>query len=116
MTRHTGNLRVLARKSNKLLTDGSVTVEACVYKRGSYSDLSWRVRIGMAYDAISDFRPMDRFVAGGALGHYRIPVSFTRVIGMKKIVAVLAGEAVPPAANLEVLELTCVALGTLTCR
>lgn len=67
----------------------------------------------MACDAFGDLRSVWCFMAGGTLGHDRIPIPLARVIGMKSVVAVLAGEAVPSAAVLEIPELTGVALGAL---
>lgn len=55
-------------------------------------------------------------MAGGALGHDRIPIPLARVIGVKKVMAVLAGETVPSAVVPEVPELTGVALGALDRR
>ena len=113
MARHTGNFRVLARVFDKLLTDGTVAVETKVYKLGLRGDLLWRVRISMTHAAFNDLRPVWCFMAGGALGHDRIPIPFARVIGVKEVMAALAGETVSPAVILEVLERTGVALGAL---
>ena len=113
VARYTGNLRVLARVFDKLLTDGTVAVETIVCKLGRHCDLLWRVGIGMTHAAIGDLRPVWSFMAGGALGHDRVPIPFARVIGVKEVMASLAGETVSPAVILEVLERTGVALGTL---
>ena len=67
----------------------------------------------MTNTAFSDLWPVWCFMAGGALGHDRIPIPFARAIGVKEVMAVLAGETVSPAVILEVLERTGVALGTL---
>ena len=113
VARHTGNFRVLARVFDKLITDGAVAVEAGVYKLGRRGDLSWRVRISMTCAAFSNSRSMWYFMAGSALGHDCIPIPFARAIGVKEVMAVLAGEAVPPAVILEVTERADVALGAL---
>lgn len=113
VTRHAGNLRVLARECDELFTDGTVTVEAGIGKQGRCRDLPRRVGGCMACDAIGDLRSMWCFMAGGTLGHDRIPIPLARVIGMKTVVAVLTGETVPSAAVLEIPELTDVALGAL---
>lgn len=113
VARHAGNLRVLARVCDELITDRTVAVETGVYKQRRCGDLPRRVRIGMACDAFSDLRPVRCFMAGGTLGHDRIPIPLARVISVKKVMAALAGEAVAPAGLLEALELTGMALGTL---
>lgn len=113
VARHTGNLRVLARVCDQLLTDGTVAVEAGVYKLGRRGDLPWRVRIVMTGTAFSDLRSVWCFMAGVTLGHDRIPIPLARVIGVKKVMAVPAGETVPASVILEVLERTGVALGAL---
>ena len=116
VARQTGNLRVLARVFDKLLPDGAVAVEAEIYKLGRRGDLPWCVRIRMACAAFGDLRSVKSFMAGGALGHDRIPISLARVIGVKEVMAILAGEAVSTAVVLEVFERTDVALGALGCR
>ena len=115
VARHAGDLRVFARVFDKLLPDGAVAVEAEIYKRGRRGDRSWRVRIGVTSTAFCDPCPVRFFMAGGALGHDRIPIPLARIIGVKEAMAILAGETVPPALILEVLEYTAVALGAL-CR
>jgi hypothetical protein len=54
-------------------------------------------------------------MAGGTRGHDGVPIPLARVIGMKNVMAILAGKAVPPAAILEILELIGVALSALSC-
>lgn len=110
---HTGNLRVLARVFDKQVPDGAVAVETGVCKRGRRSDLPWHVRISMTCTTFGDLRSVWCFMAGGALGHDRIPIPFARAIGMKAAMADLAGKTVPPAIILEVAEQTDVALGAL---
>jgi len=112
----TGNLRVLARVFDKLLSDGTVAVEAEIYKLGRRGDLPWCVRIRMACAAFGDLRSVWCFVAGGTLGHDRIPIPLAGVIGMEEVMAILAGEAVPSAVVFEVFERIDVALGALDCR
>ena len=113
MTGHTGNLRVLARVCDQLLTDGAVAVEAGVYKLSGRGDLPWCMRIVMAGAAIGNLRSVHCFMASVALGHDRIIVALARIIGMKEVMAVLAGESVPAAVILEALVWTGVALGAL---
>jgi len=116
VARYTGNLRVLARVSDKLLTDGTVTVEAGIYKLSRCGYLPWGVRIIMTSAAFSDLWPVWCLMAGGAFGHDRLKISLTRVIGMKEGMAILAGETVPHTIILQVLEHAGMALGTLGCR
>lgn len=114
VARGTGHLCVLARVCDQLITYGTVAVEAGVYKLGRCSDLPWRVRIGVTCAAFGDLRSVWCFMAGGTCGHDFVPISLARIIGMKKVMAVLAGETVPPAVILEIFELAGVALGALS--
>jgi hypothetical protein len=113
VARHTGNLRVLARVSNQLFTNGTVAVEAGVYKLGRRGDLPWRVRVVMTDTAFGDLRSVRCFMTCGTRGHDRIPIPLARVIGVKEVMAILAGEAVPASVIPEILKRTAVALGTL---
>lgn len=114
VARGTGNFCVLARVCDKLVTDGTVTVETGGYKLGRCSDLPWSMRIGVACVAFGDLRPVWCVMAGGTCGHDGVPIPLARVIGMEKVMTVLAGEAVPATIVFKVLELTGVALGALS--
>src|SRR5450759_3468409 len=110
VARHTGNLRVLARVCDKLLTDGSMAVEAIVCKQGGRGDLLRGMRICMTPAAFNNLRPVRSFMAGGALGHDRIKIPLTRAIGVQEVMAALTGETVSSAVILDVLKWSCVAL------
>jgi len=114
VARGTGNFCVLARVCDKLITYGAMTVETGGYKLGRCSDLLWSMSIGVASAAFGDLGTVWCLMAGGTCGHDRVPIPLARVIGMKKVMAALAGEAVPSAIVFEVLELTGVALGALS--
>jgi hypothetical protein len=99
----TGKLRVLARELYQLITGTAVAVETGIYQLGRHCDFPWCMGVGVASAAIGDLRTMWCFMAGGAFWHDCIIIPLARVVGVKLIVAILAGETVPPAVILEAL-------------
>ena len=114
VTRCTGNLRMFARICFELIADGAVAVKAEIGKLGCCGNLSRRVRVRMAYAAVSDLWAVRCFVARGTFWHDCIIIALAGTIGVKDVMAALAVELVFAAVIFQVLKRTGVALGTLT--